>query len=81
MKFLDSNILTYAFYDNEFREQCQEAIKEGGTTNTFCLAETFQILEKIIDRETAIKSIKSIKLKNTGILHVTTTTFKYGIIP
>ena len=33
MKFLDSNVLAYAFYNNPYTEKCQRAINQGGFTN------------------------------------------------
>lgn len=73
-KFLDSNIIVKAFYENENREHCQNAIKEGGITDTFCLSEAFHILEKIIDRKTAQESIKTLLKSNLEITDITTET-------
>ncbi|MBI2632176.1 hypothetical protein HYW75_04180 [Candidatus Pacearchaeota archaeon] len=43
MRFIDSNILAYAFYENENREKCQNFIKEGGIINTVNLIESFNL--------------------------------------
>jgi len=74
MKFLDSNIIVKAFYENDNREQCQNAIKEGGIIDTFGLSEAFHILEKIVDRKTAQESIKAILKSNLEIIDVTVET-------
>lgn len=68
MKFLDSNIIAYAFYDNENTEKCQKIIKEGGITNTFNLVEAFFIIEKQTNREKAEKCIKSLLKSNIEII-------------
>ena len=60
MEFIDTNVLVNAFHNNEHMEECQEAIRKGGIINTLNLAETFHILEKITNRETAEKSVKSL---------------------
>lgn len=70
MEFLDSNIIVNAFYENKHREQCQNAIREGGITNTFCLAEAFYILEKIVDRDTAQESVKTLLKSNLEVIEV-----------
>ena len=70
MEFLDSNILAYAFYDNEYTEECQKAIKEGGVTNTLNLIEAFFIIEKETSRERAQKCIKSLLKSNIQIVEV-----------
>ena len=68
MKFLDSNVIAYSFYSNEYREKCQEAIKEGGITDTLALTEAFYIIEKIIDRKTAKESIKGVLKSDVHIV-------------
>ncbi len=71
MKFLDSNVLAYAFYENEHLEKCQQAISEGGITNTFNLIEAFFIIEKETgSREKAQKSIKGLLKSNVYIAQV-----------
>jgi len=62
MKFLDSNILAYAFYRNQHTAKCQSAITKGGLIDTFNLVETFFIIEKETgNREIAQKAIKGCK--------------------
>ncbi len=70
MRLLDSNILAYAFYSNDFTEDCQKAIREGGLTNTFNLVEAFFIIEKEVNRETAKKSIMGLLKSNIQVLDV-----------
>src|SRR3989338_925482 len=70
MKFLDSNILAYAFYGNHHTIECQKAIREGGLTDAFNLIETFFIIEKETSKEIAQKSIKGILKSNIQIVDV-----------
>ena len=70
MKFLDSNILAYAFYDNEHTNRCQKVILEGGLVDTFNLIEAFFIIEKETNREKAQKSIKALLRSNLNIVEV-----------
>lgn len=75
MKFFDSNILAYAFYENPRMVKCQNAIKEGGVTDTFALAEAFLIIEKETgQRELAIKAIKGLLKSNIAIREINTNT-------
>ena len=60
MRFLDSNILAYAFYENTFRERCQELVRDGGTTNTLVLIEAYQVLRNITTLEHATQAIQSL---------------------
>ena len=60
MKFIDTNVLAYAFYSNEYTERCQAAIKGGGVINTFNLVEAFFIIEKETSRENAIRAIRTL---------------------
>lgn len=60
MEFIDSNVLTYAFYGNEYTEKCQELIKSGGLINTFNLIEAFLIIEKETNRANAIKAVRTL---------------------
>ena len=65
MKFLDSNVLAYAFYDNEHVEECQKAISEGG------LIDTLNLIESIFhnrERKSAeiYKSIVKVQYKDCG---------------
>lgn len=71
MKFLDSNVLAYAFYENEHVEECQKAISEGGVIDTFNLIEAFFIIEKETgSREKAQKCIKALLKSNLKIVDV-----------
>jgi len=70
MKFLDSNVLAYAFYENAHLEKCQRAISEGGVTDAFNLIEAFFIIENETIRERAQKSIKSLLKSNIHLIEV-----------
>jgi len=66
MRFLDSNVLAYAFYSNEHMQRCQQIIREGGLINAVNLVETYNILqfETTIERATAaIKELLKSNLK------------------
>ncbi len=72
MKYIDSNILAYAFYENEHTKKCQEVIREGGMTNTFNLAEAFFIITKETgNKELAKKAIKGLMKSDIQIVDVT----------
>ncbi|MBI2575814.1 type II toxin-antitoxin system VapC family toxin [Candidatus Woesearchaeota archaeon] len=60
MKFLDSNILAYAFYHNEHTLRCQQLIREGGVINTLSLIEAFNIISHEQTKSHAIASIRSL---------------------
>jgi predicted nucleic acid-binding protein len=71
MKFLDANILAYAFYSNPYSEKCQDAIRQGGLTDSFSLMEAFRVIEKETgSRETAQKAIRGIMKSNVEICAV-----------
>lgn len=71
MRFIDSNVLAYAFYDNEHTDKCQSIIKEGGLVDIFNLVEAFFIIEKETgSRELAQKSIKGLLKLNFQIVDV-----------
>ena len=71
MKFLDSNVLAYAFYSNKYTDKCQNAIRDGGLIDTFNLIEAFFIIEKETgNREIAQKSVKSLLKLNLQIVEV-----------
>ena len=73
MKFIDSNVLAYAFYKNEQTYKCQNIIKEGGLVDIFNLIEAFFIIEKETgSREVAQKSIKGLLKLNFQIVEVDT---------
>ena len=68
MIFIDSNVLAYAFYDNDKREKCRQIIKEGGIINTVNLIEAFNIIQSEINVEHATKAIKSLLKSNLLII-------------
>lgn len=70
MRFLDSNILAYAFYRNQHTVKCQSAIMGGGIIDTFNLVEAFYIIEKETSREIAQKAIRGILKSNLHIVDV-----------
>ena len=70
MRFIDSNILAYAFYDNENRERCQEIIKSSGIINTINLIEAYNIIQFETNAEYATESIKSLLKSNIKIIEV-----------
>lgn len=70
MKFLDSNVLAYAFYENEYQEKCRQAIREGGLVNTLNLIEAFNIIEWQMNRDIAIRAIKGLLKSNLVIANV-----------
>lgn len=70
MRFLDSNILAYAFYENEHSESCKQAIREGGVINVVNLIEAYNIIELQTNREFATRVIKSLLKSNLEIVAV-----------
>ena len=71
MKFLDSNVIAYAFYKNEYTEECQNVLRQGGLVDVFNLIESFFIIEKETkSREIAQKSIKNLLKSNIQIVDV-----------
>ncbi len=66
--FLDSNIIAFAFYKNEYQEKCQQAIREGGIINTIVLIEAFNIIEWQTGRENAAKAIRGLLKSNLTIV-------------
>jgi len=71
MKFLDTNVLAYAFYPNEYTEICQDELLEGGLTNTFCLAEAYNtIFKETKSKEKAETAIKTLMKLNLSIMDV-----------
>jgi|SRR3989344_5227281 len=70
MKFIDSNILAYAFYENKLQDNCQEIIKEGGIINTINLIEAFNIIEYESNREIAKNAIKGFLKSNLNVVEV-----------
>ena len=72
MIFIDSNILAYAFYDNDKKDKCQQVIQKGGITNTVNLIEAYNIIQFEVSREHATKSIKSLLKSNLSIVDINT---------
>src|SRR3989344_2679086 len=72
MKFIDSNILAYAFYENKEKERCREIIREGGITNTINIVEAFNIIQYEINYNHATEAIKSLLKSNIKIINVDT---------
>jgi len=70
MRFIDSNVLAYAFYENNNRERCQYLIKYGGVTNTVNLIEAYNIIQFETNAEYAAKSIKSLLKSDLKIVDV-----------
>lgn len=70
MRFIDSNILAYAFYDNKNRGRCQELISESGIVNTLNLIEAYNIIEYETSTEHATKAVKSLLKSNLDIISV-----------
>lgn len=71
MQFLDTNVLAYAFYENEHKEACRNAIRNGGIINTFNLIEAFHIIEKETNsREIAYRAIKGLLKSSLKIIEV-----------
>lgn len=71
MRFIDSNVLAYAFYRNEHTDKCQNAIKEGGLIDTFNLIEAFFIIEKETgSREVAQRCVRGLLKLNFQVAEV-----------
>lgn len=70
MKFIDSNILAYAFYENKEKERCREIIREGGISNTINIVEAFNIIQHEANRNHAAEAIKSLLKSNIKIIDV-----------
>ena len=70
MIFIDSNVLAYAFYDDDKKERCQQIIRGVGIINTVNLIEAYNILQFEVNREHATKSIKSLLKSNLLIVDV-----------
>ncbi len=70
MRYIDSNILAYAFYENEHRERCQELIKEGGITNTVNVLEAFNIIQYQVNTEYATTVIRSLLKSKIIIIEI-----------
>ncbi len=64
MNFIDTNVLVLASYENAQQLKCQDVIREGGVINALTLAETFTVLERIVDRNLAQRAIASFLRSN-----------------
>lgn len=67
MRFIDSNIIAYAFYQNEYQENCQNILRGEGITDTIALAEAFNIIEYESSRNMAMIAMRSILRSNIEI--------------
>ena len=70
MRFIDSNVLAYAFYSNVASKRCQEIIKEGGIINCVNLIEAFNIISYETSAEYAVKAVRSLLKSNLKIVNV-----------
>ena len=70
MKFIDSNVLAYAFYANSNTQRCQEIIHEGGIINTANLLEAYNIIQSETTTERATEAIKGLLKSNLKIVDV-----------
>ena len=71
MKFLDTNVIAKAFYDNPHRNNCQKEISKGGLTNTFVLAETFESIFKVTkDKERAERAVRAILQSQIMVIEI-----------
>ena len=60
MRFIDSNVLAYAFYHNQHTDNCQYILRQGGIINTLNLIEAFHIIEHETSRDHAVKAMRSL---------------------
>lgn len=70
MRFIDSNILAYAFYENEFQENCRRVILGGGVIDALTLVEAFNIIEYQTTREIAVRVVRSFLKSNLEVVDV-----------
>lgn len=68
MNFIDTNVLVLASYANPQQLNCQQVVRESGVINALVLAETFMVLERIIDRKNAQNAIASFLRSNLEIV-------------
>lgn len=68
MRFIDSNIIAYAFYSNPYTEKCQKILSEEGIIDTVVLIEAFNIIENEIDKKYALSAIRSLLKSNLKII-------------
>ncbi|MBI5391005.1 PIN domain-containing protein [Candidatus Woesearchaeota archaeon] len=70
MRFLDANIIAYAFYENEHTSRCQQVIARGGVINTVVLIESYNIIEHLTDTTYATRMIKMLLKSHLKIIPV-----------
>lgn len=70
MRFIDSNVLAYASYQNKNQERCQQLIKEGGIVNTVNLIEAYNTLFTVTDADHATQAIRTLLKSNLCIVPV-----------
>ncbi len=70
MRFIDSNIIAYAFYQNERQENCQNILRGEGITDTLALAEAFNIIEFESSRNMALIAVRGILRSNLKIVDI-----------
>ena len=70
MRFIDSNILAYAFYDNPHRKRCQDIINEGGIVNTVAFIEAYHIISLETTPEYATQAVTSLLKSHLQVVNV-----------
>lgn len=70
MKFIDSNVIAYTFYENPFRELSERALRDGGVTDTLALVEAFAVIESVTDRQRALGAIRGILRSGIRVVDV-----------
>lgn len=71
MRFIDSNIIAYSFYENDNGVRCQELIREKGITDTLNLVEAYNIIQfETNNNEYAKKAITSLLKSNLKIVDI-----------
>lgn len=68
MKFLDANVIAYAFYQNKHQDACQEILRNGGLTDTIVLVEAFNIIELETNRSVALRVIRALLKSNITVI-------------
>lgn len=69
MNFIDTNVLAYAFYQNEHKERCRAVIREGGITDTLNLLEAFHIIEhETRSRDLAQQAVRAVLRSNIHVV-------------
>ncbi len=73
MKFIDSNIIAYAFYQNQNQDNCQSILQqEEIMTDAIALVEAFNVIELQTSREMAVMAIRSILRSQLKIVDIDT---------